>query len=106
MTQPRDAAASPPARAEVLLPGALRDLAGGARRVEVELPGPGTVADVLTRLAAAHPVLVRRIRDETGAVRRYVNVYVDGADIRHDAGVDTAVRDGAVVQILPSVAGG
>ena len=90
---------------QVLLPGALAGLAGGARRLDLEAPGP-TLGDVLDALATAHPMLARRIRDETGAVRRFVNVYVDGDDVRFDGGLATAVRDGAVVHVLPSVAGG
>jgi molybdopterin synthase sulfur carrier subunit len=90
---------------QVLLPGALASLAGGAKHLDVE-PAGGTLADVLDALAAQHPLLVRRIRDETGQVRRFVNVYVDGDDIRFEGGLDTTVRDGAEVQVLPSVAGG
>ena len=90
---------------QVVLPGVLADLAGGTRRVEVAAPA-GTVGEVLDALAADHPLLGRRIRDETGALRRFVNVYVDGDDVRFGQGLATAVRDGAVVQVLPSVAGG
>lgn len=89
----------------VLLPGALAPLAGGARRLEVE-PRGGTLVDVLDALAAAHPTLTRRIRDETGQVRRFVNVYVDGDDVRFQGGLGTPVRTGAEVHVLPSVAGG
>ncbi|MCV2490857.1 MoaD/ThiS family protein [Geodermatophilus sp. YIM 151500] len=93
---------------QVLLPGALADLAGGARHVDVELDGAGgvTLQSVLDAVAVDHPRLARRIRDETGAVRRFVNVYVDGEDVRFDQGLATVVRDGTVVQVLPSVAGG
>ena len=90
---------------QVLLPGALANLAGGARHVDVE-PAGGTLADVLDALGAQHPMLARRIRDETGQVRRFVNVYVDGDDVRFEGGLATKVRDGAEVQVLPSVAGG
>ena len=90
---------------QVLLPGALADLADGARHLDVE-PGGGTLADLLDAVAAVHPRLARRIRDETGAVRRFVNVYVDGEDVRFEGGLATSVADGAVVQVLPSVAGG
>ncbi len=90
---------------EVLVPGALAGLVGGARHVDVDV-GEGTVGDVLDRLAKGHPLLARRLRDETGAIRRFVNVYVDGDDVRFEQGLATPVRDGAVVQILPSVAGG
>ena len=90
---------------QVILPGARAGRAGGARRLDLE-PGGGTLADLLDALSDAHPLLGRRIRDETGAVRRFVNVYVDGDDIRFDDGLKTAVHDGSVVQVLPSVAGG
>jgi molybdopterin synthase sulfur carrier subunit len=91
--------------AEVLLPGALADLAGGARRLVLD-PPEATLAGLLDALAEEHPRLARRIRDETGAVRRFVNVYVDGEDVRFQDGVRTRVVDGAVLQVLPSVAGG
>lgn len=90
---------------QVVLPGALADLAGGTRHLDVDARG-GTLADLLDAVSARHPTLGRRIRDETGRVRRFVNVYVDGEDVRWQGGLDTAVRDGAVVQVLPSVAGG
>jgi molybdopterin converting factor small subunit len=90
---------------QVLLPGVLADLAGGSRHLDVEVPG-STVADVLDCLADVHPMLARRIRDETGTVRRFVNVYVDGEDVRFSEGLATTVKDGSVVQVLPSVAGG
>ena len=91
---------------EVVLPGFLADLAGGNKHVEVEVGESGTLASVLDGLAEGRPLLDRRIRDETGQLRRFVNVYVDGDDVRFDNGVGTTVRDGAVVQVLPSVAGG
>ncbi len=90
---------------QVLLPGVLADLVGGTRHIDVDVGG-GTLGEVLDELAAAHPLLERRIRDEAGALRRFVNVYVDGEDVRFEQGLATAVRDGTVVQVLPSVAGG
>ena len=90
---------------QVVLPGVLADLAGGTKHLALE-PAGETLADLLDTLAAQHPMLGRRIRDETGQVRRFVNVYVDGDDIRFQGGLTTPVRDGAEVQVLPSVAGG
>ena len=90
---------------QVLLPGVLAALAGGEKHVNLE-PAGDTLADLLDALAAEHPTLARRIRDETGQVRRFVNVYVDGDDVRFEEGLRTKVRDGAEVQVLPSVAGG
>ena len=89
--------------ARVVLPQALRGLAGGEK--ELHLDG-ATVADVLDALAAEHPVLARRIRDEQGQVRRFVNVYVDGSDVRHCGGIEAAVAPQSEVLVLPSVAGG
>lgn len=90
----------------VLLPGALAEVAGGRRHLEVPVGPAAVVGDVLDALGAEHPALGRRLRDETGALRRFVNVFVDGRDVRDLAGVQTAVADGAEVQVLPSVAGG
>jgi len=89
---------------ELLVPGALRAEAGGASRLEVA--GGGTLRRVLDEVAQRWPRLERRIRDEAGQLRRYVNVYVDGEDVRQLDGQDTPVPDGAQVQILPSIAGG
>lgn len=89
----------------VVLPGVLADLAAGARTLTVATR-VGTVADLLDELAVRYPVLVRRVRDETGAARRYVNLYVDGDDVRAGSGLATELADDAVVHILPSVAGG
>jgi molybdopterin converting factor small subunit len=90
---------------QVLLPGVLADLAGGAKHLHVDAPA-GTVADLFDTLAAVHPLLTRRIRDETGALRRFVNVYVDGEDVRTLDGLETPVRQGAQVILLPAMAGG
>lgn len=89
----------------VLLPGVLADLAGGEKAFEraVAAADLGGLLDVL---AGEFPVLDRRLRDDTGALRRYVNVYVDGRDVRAEEGLRTELRDASVVQILPSVAGG
>ena len=89
---------------EVVLPGVLADLAGGAKHLRVD--GGGTLRELLDTLAADHPLLDRRIRDEAGVLRRFVNVYVDGDDVRFQGGLATPVHDGAEVQVLPSVAGG
>jgi sulfur-carrier protein len=88
----------------VLVPGVLRAEAGGAARLDVA--ASGTLRAVLDEIGERWPRLERRIRDERGEVRRYVNVYVDGADCRLDRGQDTPVAEGGEVRILPSVAGG
>jgi MoaD family protein len=87
----------------VKIPTQLREAAGGAAEAEVE---HGTVADVLDGLFAQFGELRERIADEQGSLRRFVNVYVGGEDIRFLDGLDTPVDDGQEVTILPAVAGG
>jgi molybdopterin converting factor small subunit len=93
----------------VKLPGPLAEPAGGARSIAVDVDAsgaPATVGALLDALASSHPALERRIRDERGEVRRFVNLYVGDDDVRHLEGQSTTVRDGDVVHVLPSVAGG
>ena len=65
-----------------------------------------TVADLLDRLAAAHPDLGRRVRDEQGRLRTHVNVFVGADNVRDLDGMATEVAAGAEVTILPAVSGG
>jgi sulfur-carrier protein len=93
-------------RVVVRLASALRPHAGGAPGVELDLPAPVTVGAVLDAVAAAHPAIGRRVRDETGVVRRHVNVFVGDENARHLHDVDTVVPEGAEVALLPAVSGG
>jgi molybdopterin synthase sulfur carrier subunit len=90
----------------VLLPRLLSDCTGGRTAVDVDLAAPGTVRGLLDVLAADHPVFDRRVRDETGELRRHVNVYVDGEEVRRLDGLATPVPPGAEVMVVQSVAGG
>ncbi len=87
---------------KVKIPAQLRPATGGAAEIEVEA---GTVGDALDAVFAKHDGLRERIT-EGGDLRRFVNVYVSGEDIRFQDGLETAVDDGAEVTILPAVAGG
>jgi len=89
------------------LPATLADLVGGRRELCISVDGEqATVGQVLDVVGGVHPVLERRIRDETGGLRRYVNVYADGVDIRALQTEQTSLSDGAHVLVIPSVAGG
>jgi molybdopterin converting factor small subunit len=96
----------------IILPGVLRELAGGLGELVVPVssaPGggaPTSLRMILDEAVATRPQLGARIRDETGTLRRHVNVFVDGQDVRHCGGLDVPVGPNAVVHILPSVAGG
>jgi MoaD family protein len=85
------------------IPTQLRSAAGGAAEAKVE---GDTVASVLDDLYARFGELRARIADDDGSLRRFVNVYVGGEDIRFLDGLDTTVADGGEVTILPAVAGG
>jgi molybdopterin synthase sulfur carrier subunit len=93
-------------RITVLVPGTLREKAGGESHLELEVAEPATLGSLLDALAQRYPALERRLRDEQAGLRRYVNFYVDGEECRHRGGPDTVLRDRGEVQIIPSVAGG
>jgi sulfur-carrier protein len=74
--------------------------------VEVEVAWPTTLRTVLDTLAAAHPSVGRRVRDESGALRRHVNVFVGADNAKDLEGLDTPVPEGAEVSVLAAVSGG
>ena len=89
----------------VLVPRALAEFAGGRSELSVEVES-ATVRDVVSAVEAAHPALARRIVDETGALRRHVNVYVGVEECRRVGGLDAVVPEGVDVQVIGSIAGG
>jgi molybdopterin synthase sulfur carrier subunit len=86
----------------VRVPPVLRPEAGGRR--EVEAAG-GNVRELFEDLNARLPALGARVYAD-GEIRPFVNVYVDGEDVRTRDGLDTPVREGATVILLPAMAGG
>ncbi|MEE1621058.1 MoaD/ThiS family protein [Zafaria sp. Z1313] len=88
------------------VPAVLAPTLGGRRTLDLEYDAGATVGALLDRVGAGHPVFARRIRTETGAVRRFVNVFVGQDNIRDLAGLDTPVPDGARILVIQSVAGG
>jgi molybdopterin synthase sulfur carrier subunit len=90
----------------VRVPGVLRDLAQGRVTVPVELPEPATVGDVFDRLAVDFPALERRIRDESGLIRRHVNVFLGDTNVRNAGPSGTPAPDGAEIIVLPCISGG
>lgn len=91
----------------IVLPGVLREYADGLGELVVPA-GEATTSlrAVLDVALVSRPQLGARIRDETGALRRHVNVFVDGQDVRRLGGLDAPVGPAAVIHVLPSVAGG
>jgi molybdopterin converting factor small subunit len=87
----------------VRIPTILRTYTGGAAEVTAQ---EGTLRDVIAKLDAAYPGLAGRILDESGKLRRFVNVYVGEPDVRLADGLDTQVPAGTQVSVIPAVAGG
>ena len=92
-----------PTSIKIQVPGALRDYCEGA--AELSLPA-ASVRAALEQMEQRHPALYRNICDETGAVRRHMNLFVNTFHIRDRDGLDTALTPGDVVIILPAVSGG
>ncbi|MFC3998497.1 ubiquitin-like small modifier protein 1 [Nocardiopsis sediminis] len=87
----------------VRVPTILRTYTKDAAEVTAE---GATLQDVLDHLEADHPGIRARILDDSGKIRRFVNVYVGDEDVRFADGLATAVADGTEVSIIPAVAGG
>jgi molybdopterin converting factor small subunit len=90
----------------VRLAPALRRHAGGASKIEVDLAPPATVGAVLDQLAQVHPAVGRRVRDEAGALRTHVNVFVGSDNARDLDAADTVIPEGAEVSVLAAISGG
>ncbi|MYB77612.1 MAG: MoaD/ThiS family protein [Chloroflexi bacterium] len=88
----------------VKIPTPLRPLAGG--KAEVTVDGASTIEELITKLDEAHEGFKDRMCDEDGELRRFINIYVRGEDIRFMDGLATSLSDGDEVSIVPAVSGG
>lgn len=88
---------------KVYIPGPLRDYCGGASQLASSAT---SVRAVLEELERRLPMLHRGVCEETGAVRRHINIFVNSTHIRDREGLDTALVPGDEVVILPAVSGG
>jgi molybdopterin converting factor small subunit len=88
-----------------VISGALRQFSGNRTDIRVDAAA-GRLADALARLWTECPAVRDRVLTERGDVRPHINVFVDGEDIRYTGGLDTTVRDGAEVFLVPAVSGG
>lgn len=87
----------------VLVPTPLRGLTGGEGRVVVS---GANVAEVFDALEARYPGIGERLRDDSGQIRRFVNVFVNGRNVREIDGAATALSPGDELGIIPAMAGG
>ena len=89
--------------AKIRIPTPLRKLTNNEELVEVTA---GTVGSAIAELQTRYPGIQERLLDESGVVRRFVNVYVNEEDIRFLQNQQTPVKDGDEVSIIPAIAGG
>jgi sulfur-carrier protein len=89
--------------ASVRIPPVLRPSVGGEREVSVD---GSSVGEVLRALADQHPEVQGQLFGEDGDLNRFLNVYLNQEDVRVLGGLETAVSDGDVLQLLPAMAGG
>ena len=87
----------------VKIPTVLRPQVGGNKELEL---GGATVGEVVDALTAQYPSLKAQLLTEGGELNRFVNVYVNGQDVRYLDGTATAVDDRDEVRLLPAMAGG
>jgi sulfur-carrier protein len=87
----------------VQVPGVLRDSCGGAAELTLQARD---VRAALEEIERRHPRLYRNVCDETGAVRRHVNLFVNASNVRDRQALDTPLVPGDVLTILPAVSGG
>ncbi|MEC9352596.1 MAG: ubiquitin-like small modifier protein 1 [Planctomycetota bacterium] len=89
--------------ATIRIPTPLRKFTAGNSEVEVE---GGTVREIFDHVENSHGGLKEKIFDDAGEIRRFINVFVNGEDVRHAEGLDTPVKDGDEVSVVPAIAGG
>lgn len=87
----------------VRIPGPLRRVTNGAQQVQVEA---ANVQQTIDALEAKYPGMKERLCDENGELRYFVNIYLNGEDVRFLQGVNTPISSGDEVSIVPAVAGG
>lgn len=89
--------------AKVRIPTPLRKLTNDEELIEVNA---ATIGEAINELQTRYPGIKERLLDETGAVRRFVNVYVNEEDIRFLQNQDTKLKSGDEISIIPAIAGG
>jgi molybdopterin synthase sulfur carrier subunit len=92
------------ATVKVLIPTPLRKFTDDQETVSIE--DAGSIAELMTALTTAHAGLAKPLLDENGVPRRFVNLYVNGEDIRFLQNTETPLKDGDEVSIVPAIAGG
>jgi len=88
---------------KVIIPTLLRKLTGDIDTIEIEA---GTVKEAIDRLEERYPGFRSRVCDDSGEVRRFINIYLNGEDLRFLDNLSTSIPEGAEISIIPDIAGG
>lgn len=92
-----------PARVPVIIPTLFKKFTGGVGRVEVEA---ATVQELVDRLVALYPEMAGQVQASDGSQHRFLNIFINGLDIRFIDGLNSALSEGDEVQLVPAIAGG
>ena len=91
---------------KIIIPSPLRNLSNGERSVNIELEENSTILDSINKLNDIYSGISAKIIDENNSLHNFVNIFMDGEDVRYMQGVDTKLIPGSEISIVPAVAGG
>jgi|TARA_B100001741_G_C16220367_1_gene444566 molybdopterin synthase sulfur carrier subunit len=91
----------------VIIPSPLRNLTNGERKVNIEVDNNmPSIENIILALNNLYPGILGKILDEQNQLHKYVNIFIDGEDVRYLDGVNTLIKDNDEISIVPAVAGG
>jgi len=91
---------------KIIIPSPLRNLSNGERSVNIELEENSTILDSINKLNNIYSGISAKIIDENKSLHNFVNIFMDGEDVRYMEGIDTKLIPGSEISIVPAVAGG
>ena len=91
---------------KIIIPSPLRNLSNCERSVNIELEENSTILDSINKLNDIYSGISAKIIDENNSLHNFVNIFMDGEDVRYMQGVDTKLIPGSEISIVPAVAGG
>ena len=91
---------------KIIIPSPLRNLSNGERSVNIELDENSTILDSINKLNDIYSGISAKIIDDNNSLHNFVNIFMDGEDVRYMQGVDTKLIPGSEISIVPAVAGG
>ena len=91
----------------VIIPSPLRNLTNGERKVNLEVDNNvPSIENIILALNNLYPGILGKILDDQNQLHKYVNIFIDGEDVRYLDGINTLIKDNDEISIVPAVAGG